>query len=234
MQQFTIRDIEHLTGIKAHTLRIWEQRYGILIPKRKESLHRIYDNEDLKELLRISFLYHNGWKISKIASLNKDDIVKTIAGTEIDSKTYKSFIVRMIEAAIDFNEASFTDLLNELIGSIGFESCIVNVCYPYLERIGLLWLTNNAIPAQEHFSSYIIQNRIIAETEKLAPKTSQPEMVLFSPKGEYHELPLLFINYLLRKNGWNVVYLGSSVDKAVVQELRHPTIRYFFVHLITN
>ncbi len=193
MEYFTIKDIENLSGVKAYTLRIWEQRYNLFVPKRKDSQHRIYDNDDLKKLLRISFLYHNGWKISKIAAFSSDQIAEEVRKSEINSKTYKTFIIQMIEAAVDFNEILFVEILNRLTAKIGFEKCITDVCYPYLNRIGMLWVTNNIIPAQEHFSSYIIQNKIIAETDKLSINNDAPTLLLFSPKGEYHELPLLFI-----------------------------------------
>ena len=235
MEYFTIKDIENLSGIKAHTLRIWEQRYNLFVPKRKESQHRIYDNDDLKQLLRISFLYHNGWKISKIATLSSNQIEAEVRKSEINSKTHKTFVIQLIEAAVDFNEISFVEILNQLTAKIGFEKCITDVCYPYLHRIGMLWVTNNIIPAQEHFSSYIIQNRIIAETDKLEINNAAPSVLLFSPKGEYHELPLLFIFYLLRKNGWSVVYLGSSITKEVIKQFtENAEIKYLFLHLITN
>jgi DNA-binding transcriptional MerR regulator len=235
MEYFTIKDIENLSGIKAHTLRIWEQRYELFTPQRKESQHRIYDNEDLKQLLRISFLYHNGWKISKIAALSANEIAAEVRQYEITTDSYKTFIIQMIEAAVDFNEEKFISIINELEKKIGFEKCITGVCYPYLNRIGMLWVTNNVIPAQEHFSSYIIQNRIIAETEKISMGNKGPVITLFAPQGEYHELPLLFINYLLRKHGWKVVYLGADVEKQVVRQLTATRkIDYLFVYHITN
>jgi DNA-binding transcriptional MerR regulator len=235
MQFFTTRDIENLSGIKAHTLRIWEQRYNLFVPKRKESQHRIYDNEDLKHLLRISFLYHNGWKISKIASLSPEKIADEIQNAELNTKDYKSFVLKMIEAAIDFDELKFVNVINDITKKIGFEKCIAEVCYPYLQRIGLLWITNNVILAQEHFSSYIIQNRIIAETEKLALPEKEPNLILFAPRGEYHELRLLFINYLLRKHGWSVIYLGANSTKEVLKQfIGNDKIQYLFLHLITT
>lgn len=235
MEYFTIKDIENLSGIKAHTLRIWEQRYNLFVPKRKDSQHRIYDNDDLKQLLRISFLYHNGWKISKIAGLSSAQIVEEVRKSEINSKTYKTFIIQLIEAAVDFDEISFVEILNQLTAKVGFEKCITDICYPYLNRIGMLWVTNNIIPAQEHFSSYIIQNRIIAETDKLSINNEAPTLLLFSPKGEFHELPLLFIFYLLRKNGWSVVYLGSNITKEVIKQFtENSEMKYLFLHLITN
>ena len=235
MEYFTIKDIENLCGIKAHTLRIWEQRYNLFVPKRKDSQHRIYDNDDLKQLLRISFLYHNGWKISKIAGLSSGQVAEEVRKSEITNTTYKTFIIQLIEAAVDFDEISFVEILNQLTAKLGFEKCITDICYPYLNRIGMLWVTNNIIPAQEHFSSYIIQNRIIAETNKLSINNETPTLLLFSPKGEYHELPLLFIFYLLRKNGWSVVYLGASITKEVIKQFtENEEMKYLFLHLITN
>lgn len=235
MEYFTIKDIENLCGIKAHTLRIWEQRYNLFVPKRKDSQHRIYDNDDLKQLLRISFLYHNGWKISKIAGLSSGQVAEEVRKSEITNTTYKTFIIQLIEAAVDFDEISFVEILNQLTAKLGFEKCITDICYPYLNRIGMLWVTNNIIPAQEHFSSYIIQNRIIAETNKLSINNETPTLLLFSPKGEYHELPLLFIFYILRKNGWSVVYLGASITKEVIKQFtENEEMKYLFLHLITN
>jgi DNA-binding transcriptional MerR regulator len=235
MQSFTIRDIENLTGIKAHTLRIWEQRYDFFTPKRKESRHRFYDNEDLKRLLRISFLYHAGWKISNIASLSESEVLSTVRNTKIASTGYEPLVTQLLEAALDFEERSFTEALNEGIKKTGFEDFIVHVCYPYLSKVGHLWSTNNVIPAQEHFSSYLIQNRIIVETEKLPANTSKPDILLFCPQGEFHELPLLFINYLLRKNGWGTIYLGPNIQRNEVMEVAGLSkASYLYVHLITN
>ncbi|HVG15370.1 MAG TPA: MerR family transcriptional regulator [Chitinophagaceae bacterium] len=235
MQEFSIKDIENLCGIKAHTLRIWEQRYGFLLPKRKESLHRIYENEDLKKLLQVAFLYHSGWKISKIASLTPDGVAEQVYQSEINSLNYKNYITELIIAAIDFDEAAFTNILDKLISKIGFEKCITDICYPYLQRVGLLWMTSNVIPAQEHFSSYLIQHRIIAETEKLPLPKGSWKIVLFGPQGEHHELPLLFIYYLLKKYGWSVIYLGGDIKIDVLKKcVDSDDIRFLFLHLITN
>jgi DNA-binding transcriptional MerR regulator len=235
MQEFTIRDIENLCGIKAHTLRIWEQRYGFLLPKRKESLHRVYENEDLKKLLQVSFLYHNGWKISRIAALTADQITAQVYDTEINSLNYKNYITQLIVGAIDFDEAQFTSVLDKLIARIGFEKCITDICYPYLQRVGLLWVTSNIIPAQEHFSSYLIQHRIISETDKLPLRKLSRKIILFAPQGEHHELPLLFMQYLLKKYGWTVVYLGGNIRIDVLKKFAdNDDIGFLFLHLITN
>jgi DNA-binding transcriptional MerR regulator len=234
MQYFTIKDIENLCGIRAHTLRIWEQRYRFFTPKRKESSHRIYDNDDLKQLLRIAFLYHNGWKISRINTLNTEGILTEVRKAGITGSNYKVHIMQLIEAAVDFNQTFFVDILETMIQKIGFEKCMVEVCYPFLQKIGMLWVTNKVIPAQEHFSSYLIQNKIIAETDKLAPANTAPELILFSPQEEYHELPLLYIYYLLKKNGWSILYLGSNIRKKSLKQFLSPTVKYLFFHLITN
>jgi DNA-binding transcriptional MerR regulator len=236
MQNFSIRQIELLTGIKSHTLRIWEQRYDFFKAQRKESNLRFYTNEDLKKLLLISFLYHNGWKVSKIAALSDEDMATRAAAVSLTEKNYPAAIQQLLKAAIDFNEAEFVAIMNELADKIGFERLITDVCYPYMVRVGLLWDTNRIIPAQEHFSSYIIQNKIISETETFSvTQTGEPEVVLFCPENEFHELPLLFINYLLRKRGWRVLYLGVNTTLADLKEAAQvPGIRYLYLHLITN
>src|SRR5215207_1981916 len=232
MQRFTIRDIENLTGIKAHTLRIWEQRYGFFTPQRKESRHRFYDNEDLKKLLRISFLYHNGWKVSRIAALTTEQVLLEVQQSAMKEGSHTHLVGRLIEAAIDFDEPAFQDVLQEGIERAGFENCIIEICYPYLKKIGMLWSTNHVIPAQEHFSSYLIQNRIIVETEMYTVQ-QKPEIALICPEGEFHELPLLFINYLLRKNGWATLYLGPNIGREELKKIAAlPHIRYLYLHLL--
>lgn len=237
MQKFTIRDIENLTGIKAHTLRVWEQRYAFFQAQRKESMHRFYDNEDLKKLLRIAFLYHAGWKISRISDLGEEAVADEIRkAANAPQSQEASYIIQLIEAALDFDEHTFSSLLDAITERIGFEDCMTQVCYPYLQKIGMLWSTNNVIPAQEHFTSYLIQNRIIRETELVSRKEKQePGLVLFCPRGELHELPLLYINYLLKKNGRGTVYLGPNIELPIVQQVAAlPGIRYIYLHLITN
>ena len=236
MQSFSIRNIELLTGIKAHTLRIWEQRYDFFKAPRKESKQRFYSNEDLQKLLCISFLYHNGWKISRIAALSDEEIRQEVEKIELGAANYASYLQLLLQSAINFNEADFLKTLNQLIEHIGFEKTVEEVCYPYLQRVGLLWDTNRVIPAQEHFASYIIQNRLISETEKYSSlQNDAPEIILFCPENEYHELPLLYINYILRKYSWRVLYLGVNIKLADLAEAaKIPGIKYLYMHLITN
>lgn len=236
MNQFTIKDIENLCGIKAHTLRIWEERYKFFIPKRKESRHRTYDSEDLKELLRISFLYHNGYKISRIAQLSPAQIQQEVASIKPQSCNYEIFIHQLIEASILLDKENFEQVLNGLLLRIGLEKCILHVFYPFLQRIGLLWMTNHVIPAQEHFSSNIIRQKIICGIDGLEEtKNRKYNIVVFSTIGELHEIPLLFVNYLLRKQGLRTTYFGINVSvETLIYYAQHHTVSHFYSHLITK
>ena len=236
MYYFTIRDIENLCDIKAHTLRVWEQRYDFFKPKRKESQHRLYDNEDLKQLLRIAFLYHKGWKVSRIAQLSPGQIKAEVEKVQEAKSSFEYYINQLLEYSIDFKKESFARGLQHVIDSIGFEAAIEKVCYPLLQKIGLLWMTNHVIPAQEHFCSYMIQHKIIAETDKLPMAPPQaPQVVLFCPHGEYHELPLHYIHYLFRKWGWTTFYLGSDVKLDILKPFaQNEKVTCLFLYLITN
>ncbi|GAA4329832.1 MerR family transcriptional regulator [Flaviaesturariibacter amylovorans] len=237
MQRFTIRDVENLCHIKAHTLRIWEQRFTFFQSKRKESLHRYYDNDDLQVLLQVAYLYHGGMKISHIATLDATGRLDAIeAQRSHQEPTSEQEVLSMLEAAVTFDEGRFRERLDSVIRRLGLEEAVLKVVFPYLQRVGLLWMTNRIIPAQEHFSSYLLQHRIIAETETLpSPPSSTGEAVLlFTPRDEHHELPLLYLNYLLRKYGWNVIYLGPNVDVRELPEAIVERTSTFYMHLITN
>lgn len=236
MYYFTIRDIENLCDIKAHTLRVWEQRYDFFKPKRKESQHRLYDNEDLKQLLRISFLYHKGWKVSRIAQLSPEQIRTEVEKVQEVQSSFEYYINQLLEYSIDFNKEGFAQGLQHVIDSIGFEATIEKVAYPLLNKIGLLWMTNHVIPAQEHFCSYMIQHKIIAETDRLPLAPPQaPQIVLFCPHGEYHELPLHYIHYLFRKWGWTTFYLGSNVKLDILKPFAdNQKVEFLYLYLITN
>jgi DNA-binding transcriptional MerR regulator len=237
MDRFNISDIENLCNIKAHTLRIWEKRYGLIMPKRKESNHRYYDNEDLKHILRLSFLYHTGFKISKIASLDKNDLKKIALKNVSDTGSQQLLINQLLEAAIDFDENRCDDILSNAIDRMGLEQCMINVVYPYFEKVGLLWMNEGAIPAQEHVSSNIIRNKLILAIDKLQTTRShlKKTVALFTPEEEHHEIPLLFAHYLFKKNNIRVIYLGAGITLKELKEfcaLKKTNTLYF--HLITN
>lgn len=236
MHQFTIKDIENLTGIKAHTLRVWEKRYGIGTEKRKDSLHRLYDNEDLKLMLRVSFLYHHGYKISQIAEMDETEMNDHTIGIQQEGNQ-ASFINQLVESSLDFDQARFEKLLQTVILHAGLERAMVEVIFPFMQKIGLLWLTGHAIPAQEHFSSNLIQKKIILAIDgiEVPVKRSDRKVLLFAPAGEMHEIPLLFMHYLMKKRGIPVVFFGRNVDidtLLIYQRAFQPT--HLFCHVLTN
>ena len=236
MNTFTIRDIENLSGIKAHTLRIWEQRYGMISPGRKESNHRSYNTDDLKHILRIAYLYHQGYKISKIARMSPEEI-KSLALVFSAKSSYEVFINQLMEASIDFDQDAFDHVFSNLFSHMGLEKSMVHVIYPFLNNIGLLWMTGNIIPAQEHFASNIIRNKIfnaINELEKVEGM-SEKKIILFCPPGEFHEIPILLIQYLLKRRGIGFIYFGVNTPLEYLKEYlsMHQATHVLF-HLITN
>jgi DNA-binding transcriptional MerR regulator len=237
MNRFTIKDIENLSAIKAHTWRVWEQRYNIAIPQRKESNHRFYDCENLKQILRISYLYHSGVKISKIAKLGSEEMREMALRKLSKEEANEFYIKEMIEASLDFDEERFEDNFIDALDRLGLEETILNVFYPYQDRIGVLWLTDHVIPAQEHFTSNIIRQKIIVAIDRLpAVATKRTRRIaLYTPQGEQHEIPLLFIHYLLKKNGNKVIYFGKSVAlKALKAYQESGEFTHLHFHLVTN
>ncbi|WP_018612217.1 MerR family transcriptional regulator [Segetibacter koreensis] len=237
MNEFTIKDIENLSGIKAHTWRIWEQRYGIGVAQRRESKHRFFDTENLKQILRISYLYNNGFKISKIAALRPDEL-NEMTLTKLAKENENDFYVKeLIESSIDLNEERFEETFNEVLEKMGIESAILNVINPFQERIGVLWLTDHIIPAQEHFTSNIIRQKLTKAIDDLplVKTTAKKEIVLFTPERERHEIPLQFIHYLLKKNKNRVIYFGSNASlKSIEIYQENHSFTYLHFHLITN
>jgi MerR family transcriptional regulator, light-induced transcriptional regulator len=238
MNNFNIRDIESLTGIKAHTLRVWEKRYGNIMPPTSPGKHRQYDNNDLKHILRISSLYHNGIKISHIANMSTEEIATSTVN--LDGKTnFEVFITRLIEFSIDMNEAAFKKLFSELKEMMGIENIYLHVIFPFLSRIGNLWLNGSVEPVQEHFCSNLIRNELLMSIDQ-APRldksvNTKPKVILFTPEHEFHELPLLFFNLMFRKLKIQTYYLGSNIDQSIVQDVKRKSgATILFTYLITN
>lgn len=237
MNVFSIRDIENLTGIKAHTLRIWEQRYQLFCPKRRESKHRFYDNEDLKFILRIAYLYNNGYKISQIAGLTQNQIMQMALELKPNDDNFEIYINQLTEAAIDLDQRRFDKILHTLVLHAGFEKSVIRVLFPLLKKLGLLWLTGNVIPAQEHFASALIIKKMLVAIdglEKPIPNGNR-KVLLFTPVGELHEIPLLFMHYMLKKNGVPQVYLGKNVSLEMLELVcNQHSVNQLYFHVITN
>ena len=210
---FTIKDLENISGIKAHTIRIWEKRYNLLIPKRTDTNIRFYDSASLKKLLNIVLLNKNNYKISKIAKMNYDEIVlkaRELAHTDlIEDEAINAFKLAMFQ----FDKVLFHKTYNELSQKKTFREIFKDIFIPFLQQIGLLWHTDTLLPAHEHFISNLITQKIQINTEKLElnPIKTDTTYVLFLPENEVHELGLLYLNYELVLRGNQTIYLGQSL-----------------------
>ena len=218
MAVYSIKEIEKLSGIKAHTIRIWEKRYNLIEPHRTQTNIRYYTDEDLKKILNVAVLNRKGIKISNIARLNdlelKEEIIRVSKSNESNQTTIDSLIVAMI----DLDEYRIEAIMDKSIARIGFRSTVTGVLYPFLEKVGILWLSGEVNPAQEHFVSNLIRQKLIAAIDRL-PNTFNPsskKFLLMLPEGEWHEIPLLFGYYLLKEARQEVTYLGQSVPSADV------------------
>ncbi|PLK46347.1 MerR family transcriptional regulator [Emticicia sp. TH156] len=213
MSNYSIRDLEHLSGIKAHTLRIWEQRYNIITPKRSDTNIRIYDDEDLKLVLNIALLKDHEYKISEIAKLSADQLSKEVIEISEKKNSYPEQIHALTIAMIDLDEAQFERIMHINNNRFGFEDMMINIIYPFLSRIGILWVTGSIGPAQEHFISNLIRQKLIVAIDSKSPSFTEEskKFVLFLPEGELHELSLLFANFVLRARNHKVIYLGQTL-----------------------
>lgn len=210
--KYSIKDIERLTGIKAHTLRIWEQRYGILRPSRTETQIRVYDDADLKKILKICFLNKKGHKISRLAGLNEEQLSGLVEKMNINEYGFESYIHALINTTLLFHESRASQIVDNLIEKYGFEVCFEEVLLPLLFKIGLLWQANTIEPAHEHFISGIISKTLQSQTALFpVPEDDSYRVILMQLSGDVHDISLLYINYLFRKHSVPVLYLGVSV-----------------------
>ena len=213
MAYYSIKDLEKLSGIKAHTIRIWEKRYNLVEPKRTDTNIRYYDDTDLKKVLNAAVLNHNGLKISHIANLNNDEISSKINEISRRNQDAKSVIDNLVISMIELDEKKFEKILSQSIMQEGFENTILHTIYPFFQKIGMLWQTGAINPAQEHFISNLVRQKLIVAIDGIIDKDNRPgkRFVLFLPEGELHEIGLLFYAYLIKKRGHRVIYLGQSV-----------------------
>lgn len=213
MAKYSIKELENLSGIKAHTIRIWEKRYGVIEPRRTDTNIRYYSDDDLKRLLNISILNRNGMRISEISRLSDTDISEKVMNVSSESGSADSQIEGMIIAMVDLDELTFDRILSRFIMHEGFEKAVTKIIFPFFEKIGILWQTGSINPAQEHFVSNLFRQKLMVAIDNLhlADVQSAKKFVVFLPEGEYHELGLLFFYYLIKKAGNQVYYLGSSV-----------------------
>lgn len=239
MNAFTIKDLENLSGIKAHTIRIWEQRYTFLRPQRTGTNIRYYNNDELKTLLNVALLNKYGFKISHIDKMDQAEMKDRILSLSQVQAQQERIINDLIQTMVDLDLENFEAILDNYIMARGIERSITQIIFPFLEKIGILWATNHVNPAQEHLVTNIIRQKLIVGIEKSVSTHMQVNktILMFLPEGEHHELGLLFIFYLLRSRGIKVLYLGANVpiaDIEYVVNVKRPDIAYTHLTSLAN
>jgi MerR family transcriptional regulator, light-induced transcriptional regulator len=231
---YSIKDLEVLSGVKAHTIRIWEKRYGLLTPGRTDTNIRYYNDIDLRRILNVSLLVSNGFKISKVAKFDELKIKESVMQITQKNTAESDYIERLILHMLNFDNIGFYNLTNEIIAKKGLDEAVVKVFFVLFERIGTYWQVGSIFPAQEHYVTSILRQKLIAETDRIGFENRNGlTMLFFLPDGELHEMSLLFYSYLAQKHGYNVIYLGQFVpfeDLAKVQS--HIKIDYIFTAFI--
>jgi DNA-binding transcriptional MerR regulator len=213
MAVYSIKELENLSGIKAHTIRIWEKRYGLIDPHRTNTNIRYYTDEDLKKILNVAVLNRHGIKISNIARLSDLELKEEIIRVSSSSHSHSTLIDSLVIAMIDLDEYKLEAIIDKSIAKIGLKSTMVDVLYPFLAKVGILWLSGDVYPAQEHLTANLIRQKIIGATDRLS-STFNPKgkkFLLLLPEGEWHEIALLFAQYLIKEANHEVLYLGQSV-----------------------
>ena len=220
MVVYSIRDLEKLSGIKAHTIRIWEQRYGVIAPKRTKTNIRYYQDDDLKFLLNVSLLNKNGVKISKIAKMSRQTVAEKVASIAEINFENSTQLDALTLSMIEMDEQKFDRIVSMNIQQLGFERTMLEVIYPFLDKLGVLWLTGSINPVQENFISYLIRQKIIVaiDQEPIPQGKQVKKFIIYLPEGEKQELTLLFMHYILKSRRNHVLYLGQDISIADLRD----------------
>lgn len=233
MNAFTIKDLENLSGIKAHTIRIWEQRYRFLKPRRTTTNIRYYTNDELKMVLNIALLNKYGFKISHIDRMQPEEINSRILSLGDPKAIQERVVNELVQEMVDLDMDRFERTLANYIAAKGMERTVIQIIFPFLEKIGILWQTGHIYPGQEHLVTNVIRQKLLVAIEGCIPVTHTGKtFLLFLPEGEHHELGLLFMYYMLKSRGFKVIYLGANVpvtDVEHVISLKKPD--YTYIHL---
>ncbi len=217
---YSIGDLAKLSGIRAPTLRMWEQRYGVLEPKRTENNTRYYDDDDLRHLLNIVVLNRHGVRISQIAELDTRELSRRVAEIALDNDEADTVLDALTLSMLEMDEARFDHIFELNVEQLGFEETMMTLVFPFLEKLGVLWLTGSIKPVQEAFTSGLIRRKLLVATDaiEVVTEASAPTLLLFLPKGEGQEMSLLLLNYLARKRGYRTYYLGRDVSVADLED----------------
>ena len=233
---FSIKDLENLSGIKAHTIRIWEKRYNILVPKRTDTNIRYYDLHCLQKLLNITLLHDFGYKISKISTYPEEQI-PVLVNEIITKKTVKHHAISSFKMAMmNFDQVMFMKVYNQILGEKSFREVFNEILIPLMNEIGLLWQTDTISAAHEHFLTYLIKQKLILQTEKvqlLAPTKNDKVFILYLPSNEIHDLGLMYLNYEILSKGYKTIYLGESVPIDSLKDVKAYFDKIIFLSYLT-
>lgn len=234
---FSIKNLENISGIKAHTLRIWEKRYNLLEPERTDTNIRRYSLESLKTLLNVTLLYNHGFKISKIASLSQDEILDLVRNIALKSNSEQVSINAFKLAMINFDCELFDNNYHEILQHHNFEYVFIDIFMPLMKELGILWQTGAISPTHEHFITNLVKQKIHVQSELLQRTTTfnedQPIFALFLPENEIHELGILYLNYLILSKGYRTIFLGQSLQTSSLETLYTYNTTFNFVTYIT-
>ena len=234
---FSIKNLENISGIKAHTLRIWEKRYNLLEPERTDTNIRRYSLESLKTLLNVTLLYNHGFKISKIASLSDDEIPNLVRNIALKSNSEQVFINAFKLSMINFDCDLFDNNYVEILNHHDFEYVFIDVFMPLMKELGILWQTGAISPTHEHFITNLVKQKIHVQTEQLQRNNNyhddQPIFALFLPENEIHELGILYLNYLILSKGYRTIFLGQSLQTSSLETLFTYNSTFNFVTYLT-
>lgn len=236
MNLFSISQLAQYSGVKPHTIRIWEQRYNALQPERSEKNTRYYDGEQLRRLLNIVSLMETEHKVSELCAMPDEKLCSLVLGRTEGTKneTQEYFISQLISAGMTYDEDRFEEVFEQALSKNGMEKTYESIIYPMLVRVGIMWSANTIPSVQEHFISNLIRQKILKFTDALPPAMpNSPKWLLFLPEDEFHEIGLLFAGFTIRKSGYKVVYLGSSVSrdalKTAIRDIRPNYLLLFLV-----
>lgn len=236
MALYSIKDLERISGVKAHTIRIWEKRYGIVEPKRTDSNIRYYCDTEVKKLMNIAILLNHGYKISKLAGIDSEELSRKVIEVSLVTNGHDSQVENLVIAMIEMDEAKFEKLLNQSIMKEGFENTVFKVLYPFFEKIGVLWQAGSINPAHEHFISNLVKQKIYVAIDSIPVPTGpdKKKFLLFLPEWDLHDLGLLVFNYILKSRGFKVVFLGPNVPEEDVYSVSDYLKPDYFLTAFSN
>jgi DNA-binding transcriptional MerR regulator len=223
MTCYSIKDLEYLSGIKAHTIRIWEKRYGLLNPDRSDTNIRSYSDDDLRRILNVAMLIKNGYKISIVASYSEEKLQAEVLRINRNTSDPAKYTDQLLFHTVNLDTFGFESLLNEIIREFGFSKTLQQVIFPFFERIGILWQSGSIFTAHEHFVTNLIRSRLIIETSKFKHEEPSRTALFFLRENEWHEMGLLYFNYLAAEAGLHCVYLGQSLPFSDLSNLLTST-----------